>query len=401
MSRHPVLIRSGGKKYVLSYKDGERDGYYQEFYPHGQLKLEGWYTLGLHQQQWLKYYPDGVVESDYYYLNDNYHNMGYDFDSKGNLEIATQYDNDKVLDLTQFNEKGEAITKKKKSGDNVLLEIQYASGKPLSKLMLTCGSFSNTVAKWFPDGKLFYTYELTNGKRHGEYRYNFPNGQVELHGNYIAGNREGRWEGFNFDGKKDYHGNYLQNEQDSTWTHYFSNGNISSITEFKNDERDGLSKQFGADGKLVLEKMYSNGDLLSYRSVVDNVAGEWIPFTKDASILVKYSNGKPAFEENFKNGELEGARRVYYSSGQIYSEFHYSLGDYAGTQSVYYANGKIWEKGEYKFDLLNGQVQWFNDNDTLNHVENYEMGLRQGKSIWYEKGVKVGEFNFWAGLPHE
>ncbi|MEO7988147.1 MAG: tetratricopeptide repeat protein [Chryseolinea sp.] len=395
------FFKSGGKKYVSNYVDGERDGYFQEFYPHGQVKHEGWFQIGERQQQWMDYYPDGVIESDYYYLNGDFHSTCYDFNTDGKMYLATQYDKGSALDAMHYNEKGEAITRKKKENNSVILETQYTSGKPQSKLNILCGEYSNTVTKWFPDGKIFYTYTLFGGRRHGAYQYNCPNGQFELKGNYVRGTQEGWWEGYYYNGKKDYEGKYLQGEQDSTWIYYFLKGGIASTSEFKDDEREGLTQLYSADGKVALEKMYAHGDLLSYRSVVDNTPGEWIPFTGDASIVVKYSNGKTAYEENYKKGVLDGVRKVYFSSGQLYSEYHYALGDFTGPYVLYYPNGKVLEKGEYKLDQLNGLIEWFNENGSLNHTENYLLGSRQGKSTWYEKGVKVKEFNFWGGMTDE
>ncbi len=394
-------FHSGGKKYVSNYKEGERDGYFQEFYPHGQVKHEGWYQKGMRQQQWQEYYANGVVESDYYYLNGEYHSLCYSFNTDAKMSVAARYDHGSLVDVVNYNEKGVAITTKAKVDNSVILETKYSSDKLQSKLYLTCGEYTNSVTRWFPDGKVFYTYTLSDGSRHGLYEYNSPNGQVEIRGNYALGIQEGWWEGFNFDGKKDYAGKYVQGEQDSTWTYYSAIGNISHTSEFKNDEREGLTRQYGADGKVVLEKMFVNGDMISYRQVVDDKQGEWITFTGDASIVVKYSNGKTAFEENFKKGVLEGKRKIYFSTGQLYSEYQYTLGDYIGPYTLYYPNGKVLEKGTYRLDELDGVVEWFNEDGSVNHQENFLMGSRQGKSIWYQKGIKVKEFNFWGGITNE
>ena len=82
-------FKSGGKQYVSNYADDERDGYFQEFYPHGQVKQEGWFQKGERQQQWIDYYPDGVVESDYYYLNGDFHSTCYDYNTDGKMYLTT------------------------------------------------------------------------------------------------------------------------------------------------------------------------------------------------------------------------------------------------------------------------------------------------------------------------
>nr|HPM32316.1 hypothetical protein [Chryseolinea sp.] len=317
------------------------------------------------------------------------------------MYVATLYDDGSLINSTNYTVSGDVATQSRKEGNTIFLETKFKSGKPQSKLSITCGDYSNMVTKWFPDGELFYFITLSGGKRHGLYQFNSPNGQTEVKGNFIEGKKDGFWEAHYYNGKKEYTGWHSEGEGDSVWTFYHLNGNISSTSEYKNDEREGITKQYDGDGKLVLEKNHINGDMISYRPVVDGAYGEWIPFKSDASIVVKYSNGKIAFEENYKNGILEGVKRLYYSSGQLYSQFQYALGDYAGPYTLYYANGKILEKGNYILDEKNGEVEWFNEDGSLNHTENYLMGLRQGKSVWYEKGVKVREFNFWGGMVNE
>ena len=119
------------------------------------------------------------------------------------------------------------------------------------------------------------------------------------------------------------------------------------------------------------------------------------------SIVINYQNGKKAYEEEYKNGVLNGPKRIYYPNGNLHSEFNYALGDYHGDYRIYYSNGKIREKGTYKLDELDGTLEKYNEDGSLYLVERYLMGIRSGKATVFEQGQKKMEFDFYGGLPYE
>ena len=250
------------------------------------------------------------------------------------------------------------------------------------------------VSKW----KSILLLWFAQWKKEGAYQYNSLSGKTTLQGDFINGVEEGVWKAFYDNGQPDYVGNYLSGKHDSTWVYHFPNGEISSIADFRNGDRNGITRNFGPEGIPLLEKLYIEGHLVGYREVNTET---WKPFTGNAVIVVNYTNGKKAYEEEYKNGVLHGTKRIYSQNGNLYSEFNYVLGDFHGEYKIYHSNGKVMEKGMYKLDALDGPVEKYNDDGSVYMVERYIMGSRNGKAALYEKGKRKLEFDFYGGIPYE
>jgi antitoxin component YwqK of YwqJK toxin-antitoxin module len=393
-------FRSGAKKYVFHYSDGKFNGKFEEYYSHGQLKHNGWFTAGERQQQWLSYFPNGVLESDFYYLHGEFSGLGLEYSTTGKLLSASNYESDRLNDLISYNASGNAITQRSGEAARVSYQAKYKTGKLQSSFETRCGDFTK-ITRWFPDGKVFYAYELLSGLKEGSYQYNAINGRTLLQGSYINGQEEGLWSGYHETGQLDYAGSYLAGKHDSTWVYYFPNGKISSRGEYRNGDRHGITIIYGADGTPLLQKFYVDGNLTGYREISHSAKSEWKPFKGDASIILTYPNGKKAYEENYKRGVLDGPKRIYYPDGNLYSEYNYVLGDYHGAYRLFYPGNKPMEKGVYELDELHGTIEKFNEDGSILLSEEYNMGLRNGKSVLYEKGQKKIEFEFYGGIPYE
>ena len=394
-------FKSGGKKYAFQYKDGKFHGKFEEYYAHGQLKQSGLFADGDRQQQWITYYPDGVTESDYYYLNGELSGLCFDYTTTGKLSSATEFESDRLKDIVSYDATGGAVTHRIAESKNVSFESKYKNGKQQTKFVTSCGDYTK-ITKWFPNGNVFYSYDLLSGQKEGAYQYNALNGKTVLQGEFVNGLEEGLWKAFYDNGKLDYMGTYLSGKHDSTWIYHFPNGEISSIADFKDGERNGITRNFGPDGTPLVEKVYIEGHLVGYRAINSAQKTEaWKSFTGNAVIAINYQDGKKAYEEGYKNGVLNGPKRIYYPNGNLYSEFNYALGDYHGDYRVYYSNGKIREKGTYKLDELNGTLEKYNEDGSLYMVEQYVMGVRSGKASLFEKGQKKIELDFYGGLPYE
>jgi antitoxin component YwqK of YwqJK toxin-antitoxin module/tetratricopeptide (TPR) repeat protein len=394
-------FKSGEKKYAYNYKDGKFDGMFQEFFRHGQLKQAGWFMGGERQQQWLSYYPDGILELDYYYLNGELSGLCIDYNTTGKLSSVSRFDAGLIRETNSYSVSGSSITQKTEKAGIAVYETKYKNGKPQSSFEATCGDYTK-ITKWFPGGKVFYAYTLLSGKKEGPYQYNSFTGNSLLQGNFTNGLEEGLWKAYYDNGTLDYVGTYLSGKHDSTWVYHFPNGEISSVANYKNDERHGVTRHFGPDGIPLIEKFYIEGNLVGYRKI--NSTGEveeWTPFTRNTSIVLKYDNGEKAIEEEYKNGVLNGSKRIYYKNGNLYCEYNYALGDYNGEYRIYHSNGKLMEKGVYKLDELNGPVEKYNVDGSLHSVEQYVMGSRSGKASLYEKGQKKIEYDFYGGIPYE
>ena len=394
-------FKTGAKKYLTHYKDGDYDGYFQEFYINGQVKQEGWFQKGVREQQWLTYYQDGTVESDFFYLNGQLIEQNYDYGVDGKLNQLSYYKDGSILDVEDYNTQGKRINMPKTEGTKKVYEVKYASGKPMAKYEIQCGNYSGKNYKMFPNGNVFYSYDLTLNLRNGQYKYNTTDNVLEWGGLMVNGQEEGVWTGYSSIGKLESRGKFFNGERDSIWNYFYPSGKLSSTAYYRSGDRDDVSSYYGDDGTLILEKLFESGQLVAYRTNDKGQLGEWQPMKKEMAIVVNYPSGKKAYEEQFKNGLANGVKRIYYSSGKVYSEYNFKDGDYEGTYTMYHPNGNVAEKALYKDDQLTGTRQFFNEDGSLLKTEEYSKGLRHGSTIRYTKGVKVSEVVFWGGSPEK
>ncbi len=396
-------FESGAKKKNYEYKDDELNGYFQEFYQHGQVKQEGWFQAGARQQQWLTYYLDGTIETDYYYLSDEFYGKCFNYASDGKLYSFSTYDTYGLVDMTFYDLQGKVMTVNKVGKDVSTTNEKYVSNKgPRSKYQMLCGSYVGKFARWYPDGSLFYSYTFESGEKEGSYVSNFANGKKHIEGIYLNDEEKGWWKWYYDNGQLNREGKYEEGKRDSIWTFYTPHGKVSSIIPYKTDEKHGVAQYFSPEGVAILEKLFDEGDIISYR--IANASGswgDWIKFTGNQSIIVKYANGSSAYEEEFKDGLRHGAKKTYFQNGKLFDEYHYDKGAYEGPYTIYYANGKLMQKGVYTHDELEGLQESYNEDGSLSKTELYKMGDQNGKSVIYTKGVKSKEITFRDDLPEE
>ncbi len=392
---HPT----GGKKYIFNYVDDKLHGYFQELYPDGTIKQEGWYQNNNREQQWLSYFPNGKVESDYYYLFGEYTGPCLYYSLSGKVASITTYKNNRIIDMQNFDSKGAQKIIKTESKNIVVMESKFANNKSRFKYELINGDYVNAINKWFPDGSLFYTYPLMDGNKHGEYKYFDVTGKVLVSGQYLNNLEQGPWQYFTDEGVTSRSGFYLDGETDSVWTYYHPNGKISSTAVFLEKEREGVSKYYTPEGSPMMEKLYSSGDLISFRTRKQGGSWtDWTKFTPDAKIAAHDDAGKIIYEETYKNSLRDGTWRLYYANGNKSYEYQYKDGDYNGPFVVYHANGKVRRKGQYLNDDLDGKIESYNEDGTLRKTEFYQFGNHHGVTTLYTKGVKTKEFTFYDDM---
>ncbi len=385
-------------KVTLYYENGSQHGPYQSYYSDGKPNVQGWYQYGNAQQQWVSYHPNGKKRADEYFLNDKLTGKSYYYSLEGTpFEITTHRDGN-ADDMVIFNQEGTAISKLSKEGNKVAASINYPSGKDNQRFNFLCGKMHGKSTIHYPDGRLFTARNYSRGKLTGlAQRFSIFHG-LENSGMYNDGNSEGTWTWFFEDGTREVVGHYFNDKRDSVWTYFYDNGKVASTIPYLDGEKQGVSKHYSYDGQLILEKMYNAGDIISYRLPASN---DWIEFYGNGVILAKFPDGKPALEENFKNGKLMGIAKAYYPNGKMFFERRYWYGDFEGQQTYYHSDGKIKQKEFYNRDDSHGKWESYDGLGRLVWVRNYSWGYLQGTAEQYTNGKKIKEIKFWYGLPVE
>ena len=118
-------------------------------------------------------------------------------------------------------------------------------------------------------------------------------------------------------------------------TESYSSFHLASEINYKDGERDGLSKTWHSNGQLRMTSNYKDGEL-------DGLAKTW------------HSNGHLDAEVNWKDGKLDGLFKFWHSNGQLESEFNYKDGVKDGLGKHWYENGQL--KTEVNEGVKGGQI---------------------------------------------
>ena len=68
----------------------------------------------------------------------------------------------------------------------------------------------------------------------------------------------------------------------------------------------------------------------------------------DGRVMYFHENGKPYHIANYKNGKLNGSRKVFYDTGELKEEGRYRDGKREGIWKTFLKGGKIESRGKYK-----------------------------------------------------
>lgn len=397
---------NGKLKSRLHYAEGQGHGLYEEFYFFGVIKSKGWYQYGSKEQRWLTYFPNGTLETDTYFLNDEATGYQKSYAPDGKLYSMVIYDEDgKIKDMIRYNRNGEITTQTERKGAGIMEVTQKSSsGKLLYSSSLLCNMLDGPTTFYFPDGKIQnQNYYLSGNSLDKGYKSYSPAGTLRVDISEFNSSHHTRITWYYPNGKAETVGfRTLDGERDSLYIHFNEDGTQYRKSYYVNGKLEGISQQAGPDGILYMEKKYENGDMVAYRVFgPDGKLGEWNAFKGNESVVAKYPNGKIACEEGYKDGKLSGVRRVYFSTGQLATQYIFVDGNFEGEFVEYHVNGKLKEKGTYKNDEYEGKLEYYNINGVLELRSNYIFGLLNGTSEVFAGGNKVKEIIFWNNVPVE
>ncbi|HPB58226.1 MAG TPA: hypothetical protein PLL49_06945 [Bacteroidales bacterium] len=255
-----------------------------------------------------------------------------------------------------------------------------------------------------------------------QFEYNYENGLIQGVGGYTQKNGSGEsmyngnWQIINDDGgitaelnlNNDirngvstfyYHGEkqqvvpYLNGKVDGTAWVYFPDLGLEKqplriSIEFKNDNLEGVRKEYNRYGVLIEEAHYKNdllhGEKLNYSSTgllyskgeleEGNYVGEYIEY---------FPNGEKSLECYYGKEDEEGMFRSYYPDGKLYKEATIINEAFNGVAKTYYPNGKLSSVGSYIGGELDGFWTGYYPNGAVSDEVSYNYGVYNGTSSFY------------------
>jgi antitoxin component YwqK of YwqJK toxin-antitoxin module len=160
----------------------EADGMYREYYPDGQLFVEGQFRRGRQQGEWTYYFENGKVNRKAVFADGKPDGTREIYRDDGTLAAKRSF--------RDGQREGEWIIYDK-SGTKPLREEYYANGEP-----------DGVWKVWHPNGELKQQISLKQGQRHGTSTEWAENGEKRAEVNYVDGKLHGTFTRFLPDGRK-------------------------------------------------------------------------------------------------------------------------------------------------------------------------------------------------------
>ncbi|HLF53017.1 MAG TPA: hypothetical protein VI621_12035 [Flavobacterium sp.] len=195
------------------------------------------------------------------------------------------------------------------------------------------------------------------------------------------GNKHGLWKGFYEESKRPrYEGTFEHGKETGVFT-FYDNENVQSVMatrEFNKEDNSAYTIFFDqkknkvSEGKVV-NKLYE---------------GQWKYYHKASKTLMTL--------ENYKNGKLEGVRKVYFPNGKIAEETSYKNNVKEGIYKKYTEKGIVLEDSFYKKGEFHGQAIYKDPEGNVVAKGLYKEGKKSGMWQFFENGKLVSQENMSA-----
>ncbi|VXC29993.1 conserved hypothetical protein [Flavobacterium sp. 9AF] len=190
------------------------------------------------------------------------------------------------------------------------------------------------------------------------------------------GKRHGLWKGTHDVSKRPrYEGNFNHGKEIGVFK-YFDDTKAGTIIATRD-----FSK---GDGSCYAVFYHQNGKKVSEGLLVDKLPqGEWKYYHFDSDQLMSV--------ENYKQGKLNGVRKVFYKDGSLAEVSNYIKGKLDGNYKKYAENETILEDYNYKNGKLDGPALYYDGKGTINLKGQYKNDRKWGYWETYENGKLISK----------
>ena len=192
---------------------------------------------GMKQGHWLKKYPNGNIQYDGYFKDNQPFGAFKRYFENDTLHSLLIFSNDsKEAYASIFHANGFIASKGKYI--NQLKEGKWQFFSSNRNGYLICEEEYRTnirhgaSLKYYPDSSLAEKVTYINGIPNGEWIQNFPNGNTCIKANYINGKLQGSFEVFFTNGKPEYVGQYKDDTRNGTWKIFNRDGSLKYNIEY-------------------------------------------------------------------------------------------------------------------------------------------------------------------------
>ncbi|WP_208022812.1 toxin-antitoxin system YwqK family antitoxin [Flavobacterium jejuense] len=200
--------------------------------------------------------------------------------------------------------------------------------------------------------------------------------QVENNQFDTKGERHGVWKGFYKESKRPrYEGNFNHGKETGVFK-YFDDTKAGTVIATRN-----FSK---GDGSCYAIFYNQKGNKVSEGLLVNKLPhGEWKYFHFESDQLMSL--------ENYKQGKLNGVKKVFYKDGSLAEVSNYVNGKKQGLYKKYAENETILEEINYKGGKLDGPALYYDGKGNINVKGQFKNDRKWGYWETYENGKLVSK----------
>jgi uncharacterized protein len=398
-------------------------GYTEFFHPNKSLMSKGLYDdNGQKTGEW-KYYTEEGFLSQISVFNPKDSTVKFkDYFPNGNLEVEGQYKND--LEQGEFIYYylggGKKYVKVFEKGQKEGKFFDYhQNGQLAADAIYKNNELDGPSRQYYYNGQLSSESTYSKGLEEGDYKSYFFNGKPKVAGKMSNNLLQGEWLYFDINGKKIAQSIYKDSKKEGKQSTFHSNGKLASEGNSTDGEPVGLHKYFDEDGLIFAEEFYEK-KLLKYTKIFDKKGniikentrkndqlvyetyypagqkrqeGSMNKFGNNGSMKEYYMSGALFAERQYKDGLLHGISKEFTELGQLKMEGFFKDNQRDGYFVYYHDNGQKSYEGWYVNDLAEGQWKYYYNNGVIKDVMFFQNGIATGYAENYAPtGVKLYEY---------
>ena len=374
--------------------DGKPEGWWKTYYETGTLRSEGGRKSFQLDSLWRFYDTEGRLQSESNYRADKKEGWARKYDTTGTLMSEENYAADRREGVARYFHESGSVHK----------EVPFKDGREEGRGLEYSNEGRIVALLYYGAGMLRKREEINKvddmGLKQGPWKEFHPNGKVKMEGGYVDDRRQGIFKEYDAQGNlKDmvkYDGGVVDTNAGETLTveikrTFHNNGRVASLGSYsKSGKREGLFKEFDTNGAVSSAKIYQGDQLVSEGLVNEQGAmeGAWVEF---------YATGEKRAEGSYKEGRKDGEWTFFHRSGKVEQKGKYLNGQAQGTWQWYYEAGQLHREELYRKGREDGASVEYDEQGVVITKGEYIDGRREGK-WYYEVGDHKEEGSYKDGL---
>ena len=331
---------------TVNYVNDKKDGVSIEYAQDGRIitikqyrkgsiaerqKINRYNDQGEKEGIWLEFYEGIKTKNEATYKNGLLNGYYKEYNTKGMLVLTLLYENGKLVEKVNEENKEIVVKEKKDEKGNVIERGPYIDDIPVG-IHKTFDEEGNIIdSKIYDDEGILLSTGIIDkeGKREGNWKDLYRTGNMKAEGKYSNNKREGKWTFYFSDGGTEQIGYYRNGLEDGQWIRYYPDGNTFVEESYYNGKKDGYYTEYDEEGNVITEGEYLEGEKERKWTLKINdfkAEGEFITGLRNGRWKYFYDDGTLLFEGVYIQGNPDGKHKYYYPNGQIKEEQYYSSG---------------------------------------------------------------------------